>query len=307
MNFRESMPFHFIKLRKIWYAISVLILIPCIISLFSQSLNQGIDFTGGTLLDLKFSNPATTEQVRGVLNEFGIEGATIQQSAEDSFLIRTRELTEEESSGVISELNSKLSEVTVLRDERVGPVMGRELISKAFQALALASVLILIYVAWRFEFKQGVAAIIAVLHDVLLVVGVFSILQFEVDSSFIAAVLTIVGFSLMDTIIIFDRVRENTHLKKKGEVLEDIVNRSLWQTMSRSINTTLAIVILLLALLLFGGMTMRHMVLALMIGIISGAYSSIFVAAPLWYDFKLLEIRKSPGPSKQGKKTRGRS
>lgn len=298
MNFRESMPFHFIKLRKIWYSIAVVILIPCIISLFSQSLNQGIDFTGGTLLDLKFNNPATVEQVRGVLNEFGLEGATIQQSAEDGFLLRTRELTEEESTGVISELNSKLSEVTVLRDERVGPVMGRELIMKAFQALALASVLVLIYVAWRFEFKQGVAAIIAVLHDILLVVGVFSIFQFEVDSSFIAAVLTIVGFSLMDTIIIFDRVRENTHLKKRGEVLEDIVNRSLWQTMSRSINTTLAIVILLLALLLFGGVTMRHMVLALTIGIVSGAYSSIFIAAPLWYDFKRLEKRNNPRAAK---------
>lgn len=291
MNFRESMPFHFIKLRKIWYTLSVVILIPCIISLFMQSLNQGIDFTGGTLLDLKFSNPATIEQVRGVLNDFELEGASIQQSADDSFLIRTRELTEEESQGVISKLNGELSEVTVLRDERVGPVMGRELIMKAFQALALATVLILIYVAWRFEFKQGVAAIIAVLHDVVIVVGVFSILQFEVDSSFVAAVLTIVGFSLMDTIIIFDRTRENIHLKKKGEALGDIVNRSLWQTMSRSINTTLAIVILLLALLVFGGVTVRHMVLALMIGIISGAYSSIFIAAPLWYDFKSLESK----------------
>ncbi len=291
MNFRESMPFHFIKLRKIWYTLSVVILIPCIISLFMQSLNQGIDFTGGTLLDLKFSNPATIEQVRGVLNDFELEGASIQQSADDSFLIRTRELTEEESQSVISKLNGELSEVTVLRDERVGPVMGRELIMKAFQALALATVLILIYVAWRFEFKQGVAAIIAVLHDVVIVVGVFSILQFEVDSSFVAAVLTIVGFSLMDTIIIFDRTRENIHLKKKGEALGDIVNRSLWQTMSRSINTTLAIVILLLALLVFGGVTVRHMVLALMIGIISGAYSSIFIAAPLWYDFKSLESK----------------
>lgn len=298
MNFRESMPFHFIKLRKIWYTLSVVILIPCIISLFLQGLNQGIDFTGGSLLDLKFSNSATIEQVRGVLDEFGLEGSSIQQSEEGSFLIRTKELTEEESSGVISELKNKVGEVTVLRDERVGPVMGRELISKAFQALALATVLILIYVAWRFEFKQGVAAIIAVLHDVVIVVGVFSILQFEVDSSFIAAVLTVVGFSLMDTIIIFDRTRENIHLKKKGEVLAEIVNRSLWQTMSRSINTTLAIVILLLAMLLFGGVTVRHMVLALMIGIVSGAYSSIFVAAPLWYDFKRLEKRNKTGTAK---------
>jgi preprotein translocase subunit SecF len=301
MNFRESMPFHFIKLRKIWYTISILIIIPGIISLFLQGLNLGIDFTGGSLLDLKFSSPATTEQVRGVLDEFGLEGATIQQSGEDSFLIRTRELTEEESTGVLSEFNSKLSEVTVQRAERVGPVMGKELIFKAFQALALASVLIVIYVAYRFEFKQGIAAILAVLHDVFLVVGVFSVFQLEIDSSFVAAVLTIVGFSLMDTIIIFDRIRENSILKKKGDILENIINRSLWQTMSRSINTTMMVLVVLFALLLFGGATMRNMVLALLIGITTGAYSSICVATPLWFDIKRLDGKNRPKSAKPAK------
>lgn len=294
MNFRESMPFHFIKLRKIWYTISVLIIIPGIISLFLQGLNMGIDFTGGSLLDLKFDKPATIEQVRGVLDEFGLEGSTIQQSDEDSFLIRTKELTEDESTSIIGEFRNKLGEVTVQRDERVGAVIGKELIYKAFQALVLASVLIVIYVAWRFEYKQGIAAIIAVLHDVLVVLGVFSIFQLEVDSSFIAAVLTIVGFSLMDTIIIFDRIRENSLLKKKGEVLEDIVNRSLWQTMARSINTTMMILIVLIALLLLGGATMQNMLIALLVGITSGAYSSICNATPLWYDFKRLEKRGRP-------------
>ncbi len=294
MNFRESMPFHFIKLRKIWYSISILILIPGIISLFLQGLNLGIDFTGGSLLDLKFSNPATVEQVRGVLDEFGLEGATIQQSDEDTFLIRTKELTEDESRGILSEFRNKLGEVTVQRDERVGAVIGKELIMRAFYALALSSVLIVIYVAWRFEFKQGVAAIAAVLHDVVIVLGVFSVFQLEVESDIIAAVLTIVGFSLMDTIIIFDRVRENNHLKKKGEALEDIINRSLWQTMARSINTTMMILIVLIALLLFGGVTMQNMLLALLVGIFSGAYSSIFNAAPLWYDLKRLEKRGRP-------------
>lgn len=294
MNFRESMPFHFIKLRKIWYTISVLIIIPGIISLFLQGLNMGIDFTGGSLLDLKFDKPATIEQVRGVLDEFGLEGSTIQQSDEDSFLIRTKELTEDESTSIIGEFRNKLGEVTVQRDERVGAVIGKELIYKAFQALVLASVLIVIYVAWRFEYKQGIAAIIAVLHDVLVVLGVFSIFQLEVDSSFIAAVLTIVGFSLMDTIIIFDRIRENSLLKKKGDVLEDIVNRSLWQTMARSINTTMMILIVLIALLLLGGATMQNMLIALLVGITSGAYSSICNATPLWYDFKRLEKRGRP-------------
>jgi preprotein translocase subunit SecF len=202
---------------------------------------------------------------------------------------------------VISELKSKLNEVTVLRSERVGPVMGKELIFKAFQALALASVLIVIYVAYRFEFKQGIAAILAVLHDVFLVVGVFSIFQLEIDSSFVAAVLTIVGFSLMDTIIIFDRIRENSILKKKGELLEDVINRSLWQTMSRSINTTMMILIVLIALLLFGGATMRNMVLALLIGITTGAYSSICVATPLWFDIKRLDGKSGTKSAKPAK------
>lgn len=298
MGLRESMPFHFIKLRKIWYTISILIIIPGIISLFLQGLNLGIDFSGGSLLDLKFGNPVAIEQVRGVLDEFGLEGSSIQQSGENSFLIRTKELTEDENASVISEFNSKLGEVTVQRSERVGPVMGKELIYKAFQALAVASVLIVIYVAWRFEFKQGIAAIIAMLHDALVVVGVFSIFQIEVDSAFVAAILTIIGFSLMDTIVIFDRVRENNILKKKGEALEDIINRSMWQTMTRSINTVLAVLFVLVALLLLGGLTMRSLVLALLIGTISGAYSSICNATPLWYDFKRLEKRNRPKPAK---------
>jgi len=292
------MPFHFIKLRKIWYTISVLIILPGIVSLFLQGLNMGIDFLGGSLLDLKFNQPTSIEQVRGVLNEFGLEGATIQQSGENEYLIRTRELTEEENAGVVKELGDKLGGVTVQRSETVGPVIGKELIYKAIQALAVASVLIVIYVAWRFEFKQGIAAIIAVLHDVLVVLGIFSIFRIEVDSAFVAAVLTIIGYSIMDTIVIFDRARENMLNKKKGEALEDIINKSLWQTMARSLNTVLAVLFVLVSLLLMGGMTMRGLVLALLVGVISGAYSSICNATPLWYDFKRMEGRNRPKAAK---------
>lgn len=298
MSLRERMPFHFIKLRKFWYTLSVLIILPGVISLFLQGLNQGIDFTGGSLLDLKFNQPTTIEQVRGVMDEFGLEGATIQRSGETDFLVRTRELTGEENTSVVKELSDKLGGVTVQRSTIVGPIMGRELINKAFQALAVASVLIVIYVAWRFEFKQGVAAIIAVLHDALVVLGVFSIFRIEVDSAFVAAVLTIIGFSLMDTIVIFDRIRENNLNKKKGEALEDIINRSMWQTMARSINTVLAVCFVLVALLLLGGATMRSLVLALLIGVLSGAFSSIFVAGPLWYDFKRMETKPRPKTAK---------
>lgn len=295
MRMRDRMPFHFIKLRKIWYTISILVIIPGLISLFSQGLNLGIDFSGGSLLDLKFKQPTAVEQVRGILNEFGLEGASIQRSSETDFLIRTRGLSEDENAKVVQELDSKLGGVTVQRSEMVGPVIGKELIWKAIQALAVASVLIVIYVAWRFEFKQGIAAILAMLHDVLVVLGVFSIFRVEVDSAFVAAVLTIIGYSIMDTIVIFDRIRENTLNKKKGEALEDIINKSMWQTLARSVNTVLAVLFVLVALYVLGGTTIHNLVLALLVGVTSGAFSSVCNATPLWFDLKRLEKRGKLG------------
>lgn len=291
---REKMPFHFIKLRKIWYTISIMIILPGLISIFSQGLNLGIDFSGGNLLDLKFNNPVTIEQVREVMKEHGLEGATIQRSGEVDFIIRTRELTEDESASLLQGFNTKLGGLTVERSERVGPVIGAELLRNALLALLGASVLMVIYISWRFEFKQGLAAIIALLHDCLLVLGVFSIFRLEIDSAFVAAILTIIGYSINDTIIIFDRIRENMLNKKKGEALEDIINRSLWQTLARSINTGLTVIFVLVALLLFGGTTIYNLVLALLIGIVAGAYSSIFNASPLWYEMKKIERRGKP-------------
>ncbi|MCL6560236.1 MAG: protein translocase subunit SecF [Firmicutes bacterium] len=288
------MPFHFIKLRKIWYTISILIILPGIISLFTQGLNLGIDFTGGSLLDLKFKQPTAVEQVRGVLGEFGLEGSSIQRSGETDFIIRTRELTEDENTKVIGALDQKLGGVTVQRSERVGPVIGKELITKALMALAVASVLMVIYITWRFEFKQGIAAVIALLHDTLVVLGVFSVFRLEVDSAFVAAVLTIIGYSINDTIVIFDRIRENMLNRKKGDALEDVINASLWQTMARSINTVLTVVFVLVALLVLGGTTIQNLVLALLVGVVSGAFSSVCNASPLWYDFKMMEKKAKP-------------
>ncbi|TEB13079.1 preprotein translocase subunit SecF [Pelotomaculum sp. FP] len=295
---RERMPFHFIKLRKIWYAISILIIIPGLISLFTQGLNLGIDFSGGSLLDLKFNQATSVEQVRNVLQGFHLADASIQSSNETDFIIRTRELSEEENESIVTALDSELGGVTLQRSERVGPVIGRELIAKAIYAMLAASVLMVIYISWRFEFKQGVAAILALLHDSLVVLGVFSIFQIEIDSAFIAAILTIIGYSINDTIIIFDRIRENLLNKKKGEALEDVINSSLWQTIARSINTVLMVEIILASLFLLGGTTIRGMVLALLVGITVGAYSSVCFASPLWFDLKKQERRTKPGTAR---------
>ncbi|MDD4170238.1 MAG: protein translocase subunit SecF [Desulfotomaculaceae bacterium] len=291
---RDRKPFHFIKLRKYWYAISLLIIIPGIISIFSQGLNLGIDFKGGGLLDLRFNQATEVVQVRAVLEEFDLAGASIQRSGDTDFLVRTRELSEEENASIIQSLDQNLGGVTVQRSVRVGPVISSELIRNSLMALGVAAILMLVYVAWRFELKQGIAAVIAILHNVLIVTAVFSIFQLEVDSTFVAAILTIIGYSINDTIVIFDRIRENMLNKKKDDLLEDIVNTSLWQTIARSINTGISVIFVLVALLLYGGATIHNMMLALLIGVIVGAYSSIFNASPLWYDMKKSEFRQKP-------------
>ncbi len=303
MRLRDRMPFHFIKLRRFWYIISILVILPGLISLFSQGLNLGIDFKGGSLMELKFNQPTAVEQVRGVLGDFDLGGASIQRSDETDFIIRTRELSEEENTKVFAALNEKLGGVTLQRNEMVGPVIGQELIRNAILALFVASILMIIYIAWRFELKQGIAAVLGLLHNVAVVLGIFSILQIEVDSSFVAAVLTVIGYSINDTIVIFDRIRENVLHKKKGDALEDTINASLWQTLARSINTVLTVEFVLVALFFMGGATIRGMVLALIIGITIGAYSSICIASSLWYDFKRLERGSRPG-AKGGKAKR---
>ncbi len=287
---------HFIKLRKIWYLISLVIIIPGLISLFTNGLNLGIDFTGGNILEVRFERPVAVEKVRQVIAGIGIEtNRGIQKSSQEggkvTYLIRTKTLNQEESTKLQKALG-KLSQMTVLRNEYVGPIIGRELTRNALLALIGAAILMVIYITIRFEFKQGIAAVIAILHDMLVVTGIFSLFQIEIDSTFVAAILTIVGYSINDTIVIFDRIRENIKTRRKDEDLEDTINFSLWQTLTRSINTVLTVTFVLVALYFLGGSTIHTFVLALLIGVISGAYSSIFNASPLWFDLKRLEQKE---------------
>ncbi|MBM7855125.1 preprotein translocase subunit SecF [Desulfohalotomaculum tongense] len=275
--------FHIIHKRKLWYIISAAIIIPGLISLFIQGLNLGIDFTGGNITEVKFKKDVTTAQVREVVKEQGLTDKYIQKSTGGVFLIRTEVLTEEENEKMLKALDEELGGMTLLRNNKVGPTIGAELTRQALLALAVASVLMVLYITWRFEFKQGIAAIAAILHDVLVTVGLLSIMQVEINSAFVAAILTIIGYSINDTIVIFDRIRENLALKK-GMKIADVINISLWQTMARSINTTGTVLFVLAALYFFGGTTINNFVLALIIGVTSGAYSSIFTASPLWYD-----------------------
>ncbi|WP_347490810.1 protein translocase subunit SecF [Desulfoscipio sp. XC116] len=282
--------FNFIRHRKIWYIFSLLVILPGLFSMLTRGFNLGIDFTGGNLVEVRLEQDVKIEQVREAVEELGYAASNnIQESDNNSYMIRTRELTETESATLISTLKQKIGEVTLLRNERVGPVIGKEITTNAILSLLIASALMLVYITFRFEFKQGVAAVVALLHDLLVVLGIFSILQIEVDTTFVAAILTIIGYSINDTIVIFDRIRENLRMCKKGETLEDLVNVSLWQTMVRSLNTGMSVLFVLFTLYFLGGTTLKYFVLALLIGVISGTYSSIFNASPFWVDLKLME------------------
>ncbi len=277
-----------IKLRKFWYLISLLVIISGLVSLFTRGLNYGIDFTGGSLIEVKFEHSVTLRDVRTLLDEIDLgEGSRVQTSAGNTVLIRTRDLTQEESDELLNGLRQKIGTLELLRNEKVGPAIGKELRNKALLSLAIAFVLMIIYITIRFEFRFALAAIVALFHDILVTVGLVSLLGLEVEGAFIAALLTIVGYSINDTIIIFDRIRENLG-KRKKEPLDEVVHTSIMQTLARSINTVLTVIFCLAALIIFGGVTIRAFSMTMLIGIISGAYSSIFNASPVWYDLRRL-------------------
>jgi len=274
---------------RLWLTLSLVLILVGLtfIALPGYGMKLGIDFTGGSLLDLRFEEPTSTMAIREVLAGHGLGASVIQRASADGreMIIRTRPLEDELRREVTQELKSKVGGFEVVRIDEVKGVISRELTQKAFLALAIAVAGMLIYITLRFEFKFAVAAIIALAHDVLITVGVFSILGVEVNSSFVAAMLTIIGYSINDTIIIFDRIRENLKARKK-ESLEELVNSSLNQTLARSINTSLTTLLAVGAVFVFGGKTTQDFALALIVGIVSGTYSSLFVASPVWVWWK---------------------
>lgn len=301
------MKFDIIGKRYWFFLLSALIIIPGLISMVMQGFNLGIDFTGGTLLDLKFERPVTVAEVRDVLKDHQLENSTIQLAAAEqvesanNVFIRTPVLDENQRRAVLNDVGQKLGAFDVLRVEKVGAVIGSELTRNAIIALVVSWLLMIVYIAYRFEFKFAVSGILAIVHDIIVVLGLFSLLHKEIDASFVAALLTIAGYSVNDTIVIFDRIRENLRVIRKGESIQELVNHSIWQTMTRSIYTVLTVLFATAALYFFGGETTKNFALALLIGITSGAYSSIFNASPIWVTWKEYSDRQRLGAKSKAK------
>ncbi|WP_270649581.1 protein translocase subunit SecF [Megamonas funiformis] len=292
--------FDIIGKRKIWYAISSVLIIASLFFMVTRGFNMGIDFTGGTIIDLRFEKAVNINDVRAVLNEYDLSNSTIQLSGENSsstesenVMIRTVDLEEQERKEVMAALTDKLGAYQVLREEKVGATMGTELIMNAVYATIISWLLIIAYVSYRFEFKFGISAVLGLAHNVIIVLGAFALTQRQIDSSFVAALLTIIGYSINDTIVIFDRIRENLklHFRKNGDIVE-LVNTSIYQTMTRSIYTVSTVLFATFALYFFGGDTTKDFAFALLIGFFCGAYTSIFIASPLWVTFRRYSDKK---------------
>ncbi|HBH46004.1 MAG: protein-export membrane protein SecF [Candidatus Jacksonbacteria bacterium RIFOXYC2_FULL_44_29] len=305
-----------LKFRKIYYIFSGTLVSLSILAIAFFGLKLGIDFTGGSLMELSITGttvtPAQIEQILKPDTALNLGDIKIQPLA-NGLMIRSRSLTEEEHQKVLSLLKEKLAPsavdqkqnskiiVTENRFESIGPVIGAELKRNALWEISLVALGIILYISWSFRkvgqtkdksrmsIKMGVAAVLAVLHDVTITVGVFAVLgkfmNVEIDNSFIAAILLVFGYSVNDTIVVFDRIRENMIRHRLSQNLEQIINQSVRETMVRSLNTSVTIILVLFAILLFGGPSIFYFVLALTIGISIGTYSSIFLASPLLYEW----------------------
>ncbi len=281
--------YNFMKHKKTWFAISgIVLLIGLILSFINGGLNFGIDFTGGTTIEARIGRGFEVKEVKDIIDKYDKESViTYAGNEKDQVVVRTKlELDDEKRNEILGEFNDKLN-VTAsnINFETIGPAIGSELKKQAIMALLVANLGILIYISIRFEWRFGLASIFALLHDVIIMTLFYGAMKIPVNSSFIAAILTIVGYSINATIVIFDRIRENMKSAKKVKP-EQIIDQSISQTLARSINTSLTTFITIGTLYVLGVPAIKEFALPLMIGLLSGTYSSIFIASPVWLFLK---------------------
>lgn len=302
-----------VKLRKITYLISGTLVALSIVSMLVFGFNLGLDFTGGSILEVEYKESRPNIDImQESLKGFNVGDLKIQPTGEKGYILRFKEIDEETHQKMLSALSVDPQKIEEKRFDSIGPIIGKELQKRALIAVGLASFMIILYIAFAFRkvsvskissnklssYKYGIIAVLALLHDAIIPTGIFSFLGktrgVEIDSLYVTAILTIIGFSVHDTIVVFDRIRENL-LKNPGEKFENMVDKSIKETITRSINTSLTVLLVLIALFFFGGESTRYFSLALILGIFFGTYSSIFLASPLlvsWLNFSNRKAKK---------------
>lgn len=296
------------KYKHLYLLVTILVILSCIGLWTVKGFNYGVDFTGGTNIRFPLKEKVTSPEVKEVLESEEFQEMDLKMTPPQPYdyidsqgkqrygvLIHTRFMNNEEQKKVLSALEARFGlaeEEAGLDIYSVDPLIGRELVANALKAVTVACLLIMIYIAFRFEFKSGVTGLLALIFDTSTIIGLFVLLQKEIDATFIAALLTIIGYSINDTIVIFDRIRENLRFRKKGQTFEELANLSIMQSMKRSLNTSITTVLAILVLYLVGSPSIKTFCFALIIGLTSGTLSSLFIAGPLWAMWKGFEEKR---------------
>ena len=287
---------HIIRNIKYYLSVSIVLVVLSIVVFFAKGLNYGIDFTGGNLFQLKYNDKKITlteinenlDKLSEKLPQVNSNSRKVQISEDGTVILRVPELKEEDKKEVLNSLQ-ELGAFNLDKEDKVGASIGDDLKKSAIYSLGIGAILIVIYITMRFEFSFAIGGILSLLHDIIIAVGFIALMGYEVDTPFIAAILTILGYSINDTIVIYDRIRENLKRKHKGWTLEQCMDESVNQTAIRSLNTSVTTLFSVIAILIFGGASLKTFIMTLLIGILAGTYSSIFIATPIVY---LLNKRK---------------
>lgn len=290
MELKGGIELKIIEKRKIFFVLSVAFIAIGMIMTATKGLNYGMDFTGGTLIQIDLEQSREIAEVRDIVDEFDKDASIINagDNKQEIIIKSSKNMSSSETMNIFEEFKEKfkLKSEQPIEVQSIGASIGNEIKRNALISIAIASIGMLIYISFRFELKFGVAAVIALLHDALAMVSVYAIFRLSVDSTFIAAILTVIGYSINDTIIVFDRIRENLGRSKRSESYEEIVDKSINMTIKRSLLTSFTTIVSLVFLYVLGVDAIKSFALPLAIGIIVGTYSSIFIASPIWYELK---------------------